>query len=179
MRPAHKQLERFGYSKGYRVSGTDHAIRDGRERLCAAGDIRGTEARRSVYGRRMESPANPDTNLSARYRESVMIADDQRCENALNYLSHTDEKAAQLKMDVAMLEDEITALKAAIFTREEGSVELRKAIAEQAPEVISAREKYYKALLEFEHVRNRRTTANAVIELWRSINANRRMGQIS
>lgn len=102
-----------------------------------------------------------------------------RCESAINFLSDTDEEAAQLKVEVSRIEDKIAAMKAAIFMRCEGSVELRKCTAEDAPEVYSEREKLYVALLKFEHVRNRRGTAARVTELYQTIASNRRAGMQS
>lgn len=102
---------------------------------------------------------------------------DERCEEGLRFLAETDGKAADLAVDAKRLEDEIKAVKAAIVQRTEGSVELRKAIAETHESTGSAREKYYAALLKHEHMENRRRTEERITDLWRSVNANRRQGQ--
>lgn len=99
-----------------------------------------------------------------------------RCEKALNFLASSDEEAAQLKVEVTRIEDKIAAMKAAIFLRCEGSVEGRKATAEDSPEVHSEREKLYDAMLKFERVRNRRSTAARLTELYQTVASNRRAG---
>lgn len=101
---------------------------------------------------------------------------DDRCENGLRYLATTDEQAAQLKVEAMRLEDEVKAVKAAVFNRVEGGAEARKAIAETHESVTAARDKYYAALLKHEHMANRRRTEERITDLWRSVNANRRQG---
>lgn len=101
---------------------------------------------------------------------------DERCEDGLRYLAETDEVAAKLKVEALRLEDEVKAIKAAIVQRVEGSVELRKAIAETHESTVEARGKYYSALLKAEHMANRRRTEERITDLWRSVNANRRQG---
>lgn len=105
-----------------------------------------------------------------------MIVTDKYCEDAVLYLAKTDLTAAQHKVEVERLTDKITAVKAAIFKRAEGSVEMRKAEAETAPEIEAERALYYQALLAYEAMRNKRSTAALVTELWRSVNSNRRAG---
>lgn len=102
---------------------------------------------------------------------------DERCEAGLRYLAETDRTAAELKVDSQRLEDEIKATKAAIVQRVDGSVELRKAIAETHENTMRARNDYYAALLKHEHMANRRRTEERITDLWRSVNANRRQGQ--
>lgn len=101
---------------------------------------------------------------------------DERAEKAIRFLADTDEKAAIAKTDVQRLEDEIKAVKAAIFMRSEGSAEARKAEAEVHENTIAARKEYYRALLGHEHVQNKRKTESLVCELWRSVTSNRRAG---
>lgn len=102
---------------------------------------------------------------------------DERAEDGLRFMATTDEVAAQFKVDAQRLEDEIKAVKAAVFLRVEGSVEQRKALAEVHETAASAREKYYAALLKHEHMTNRRKTEERVTQMWQSVNANRRQGQ--
>lgn len=101
---------------------------------------------------------------------------DERCENGLRYLATTDEEAARLKVESQRLEDEVKAVKAAIFNRVEGGAEARKAIAETHESTAEARSKYYAMLLKHEHMANRRRTEERITDLWRSVNANRRQG---
>lgn len=101
---------------------------------------------------------------------------DERCEQAMRYLAETDGNAAELKVEALKLEDEIKAVKAAIIQRVDGSVELRKAMAETHEATVEARAKYYSALLKSEHITNRRKTEERIVDLWRSVNSNRRAG---
>lgn len=102
---------------------------------------------------------------------------DERAEKGLHFLATTDEQAADLKVEAQRLEDEIKAVKAAIFQRVEGGAELRKAMAETHESTVEARNKYYAALMKHEHMTNRRRTEERITDLWRSVNANRRQGQ--
>jgi len=102
---------------------------------------------------------------------------DERCENAMRYLAETDRSAAELKVEALRLEDEIKAVKAAIYQRVDGSVEFRKAFSETHENTVEARNKYFAALLKHEQMANRRRTEERITDLWRSVNANRRQGQ--
>lgn len=101
---------------------------------------------------------------------------EEKCGKALRYLAVTDIKAAKLKVEALELEDKITATKAAIIKRTDGAMDLRKAIAEDSEAVSKAKDEYYKKLLEFEKVKNRRGTATRITELWQTVASNRRAG---
>ena len=103
---------------------------------------------------------------------------DERCEKAIRFLAETDEKAAIAKVESQRLEDEVKAIKAAVFTRGEGSVEQRKADAELHQSVKDIRKEYYDQLLAYEHLQNRRRTEERVTELWRTVASNRRHGMV-
>ena len=106
-----------------------------------------------------------------------MITDEQ-CENALKYLSSTDETGAILKGNVARSEYLAKLARSKVFLMSEGSVEARKATAEVSPEVQQAEEDYCTAVVEFEKVRAKRQTRELIVETWRSVNANRRHGNL-
>lgn len=99
-----------------------------------------------------------------------------RMDEALDYLSGTDELCAALGADCERLEFKAKRTKAAVFKLSEGSVAERNAIAETAGEVDAAYEDYFKALEKFNAVRNKRATETIVFEAWRSLNSNRRQG---
>lgn len=101
---------------------------------------------------------------------------DPKCEESIHLLHDTDDEAALAKVDVQKAEDEIKAREDAIFMRSEGSVEAKKVLARSDPETVKARNDYYSALLKYERLYNKRKTAERIIELWRSINSNRRAG---
>lgn len=101
---------------------------------------------------------------------------DAKCEESIHYLHDTDDEAAEAKVDVRKTEDEIDAIAAAIFTRLEGGVEARKALAKNHEESVRARNAYYVALLKYEKLYNKRKTAERIIELWRTVSSNKRAG---
>lgn len=104
---------------------------------------------------------------------------DARAEKAMCFLAETDRSAAAAKVESLRLEEEIKAIEAAIFTRVEGSVEQRKAMAKMHENTVEARKSYFDALLRSEHLINKRRTETLLIDVWRTEAANRRMGQTS
>lgn len=92
----------------------------------------------------------------------------------MHYLSTTDEEAAQLRVDAERAEFKAKAMKDAIFMHREGTVAERTAYAGSAPEYLTAMSEYFDALRASDYVRNKRQTETLVVEVWRSINANRR-----
>lgn len=104
---------------------------------------------------------------------------DERMEKALKYLAQTDESTAEAKAEVARCEFLAKRVRARQFLLAEGSsVEARKAIAETSPEVEEVDSKLVEAILAYEKPRTKRTTEELVVETWRSINANRRQGNV-
>lgn len=104
-----------------------------------------------------------------------MISDD-RAEKALKYLAETDRSCAEAKVNAERMEFKAKATKQAIFKTGEGSVADRTAVAETSPEYAAAMEAYFAAELDYSHAANKRQTEALVIEVWRSVNANRRHG---
>lgn len=101
----------------------------------------------------------------------------ERMQSALEYLWTTDDECAALRADTERLEFKAKRTKAAIFKLSEGTVAERTAIAETAGEVATAYEAYFDALHKSDAMRNRRSTETIAIEVWRSLNANRKQGQ--
>lgn len=100
---------------------------------------------------------------------------DKRLEQAMVYLAETDEKAAELKGNVARMEYVCKSARArALLLSDEKTVESRKADAETSSLVKEAEEGYANALVAFEKIRAKRGTEELVVEVWRSIQANRR-----
>jgi hypothetical protein len=106
-----------------------------------------------------------------------MISDD-RCSKALTYLAQTDETAAELKTQVARKEYLLDLARRKMFLGFSGSIEARKAQAEISKMVGEAMDEYLQAMLEHERVKSKRLTEALVVETWRSVNANRRIGNI-
>lgn len=103
---------------------------------------------------------------------------DSRCSVALHYLADTDEACAELKTDVARKEYALDLAKKRIFLEATGNVEERKAQAEVSAQVQSAVIAHLEATLAYEKLRAKRTTEALLIDTWRSVNANRRTGNI-
>jgi hypothetical protein len=106
-----------------------------------------------------------------------MIQED-RCARAIAYLASTDESAAELKGEVARKDYLCRFTRANVFQRSEGSVEMRKAIAESSEEVQAAENERVLAIIEYEKVNTKRATEELIVEVWRSCNANRRHGNV-
>ena len=106
-----------------------------------------------------------------------MISED-RLQKALTYLAQTDEPAAELKAEVCRKEYLCKLSRAQSFILADGSVDLRKAIAEKSDRVQEAEEALAHAITEFEKVKAKRATEELIVEVWRSVNANRRMGNV-
>lgn len=100
----------------------------------------------------------------------------QRMEEALEYLSSTDESCAALRADMERAEFRAKRTEQAVFKISDGTVAERTAIAKTSADTEAAYEKYFQALQDHEAMRNKRTTEAIVIDTWRSLNANRRQG---
>jgi hypothetical protein len=97
---------------------------------------------------------------------------------AIEFLADTDEIAAELKAQVRRKEFLCKRVRSHQITLSEGSIELRKAKAEISNAVIDSETELADAIVEFETILNKRTTKVLILEVWRSINANRRVGNV-
>ncbi|MDB6103324.1 MAG: hypothetical protein JWO52_3323 [Gammaproteobacteria bacterium] len=107
-----------------------------------------------------------------------MITQDEM-ERALRWMACCDTEFADWR--VASLRAEYMADVAeslAYKLIEGGSVEDRKKAAKASPEVKKAMEDYFTAVRGYEILRAQRKTAELLIETWRSVNANRRVGNV-
>lgn len=100
----------------------------------------------------------------------------QRMEDALAYLSDTDEPCATLRADMERAEFRAKRTEQAVFKISDGTVAERTAIAKTSPDTEAAFEKYFEAMRDYHAMANRRATESIVIDTWRSLNANRRQG---
>ena len=107
-----------------------------------------------------------------------MKLDQSRMERALEYLSSTDEPAAELRANVERAEYKAKAIRDKVFLLEVGSVAERNANAGVHMTYVAAINDYFIALQESDAMRNKRTTEAIVIDCWRSINANRKQGSV-
>ena len=100
----------------------------------------------------------------------------QRMEEALEYLSDTDESCAALRADMERAEFRAKRTEHAIFKISDGTVAERTADAKTSPDTEAAYEKYFQAMHAYHAMSNKRATESIVIDTWRSLNANRRQG---
>jgi hypothetical protein len=103
---------------------------------------------------------------------------EERCEKALRYLAETDEQAAELKADVDRSEYKAKAMKAACFLTLAGTVAEREAQSQANDSVKQAYEAHFKAIRDYQAVANKRALQVLVVEVWRSLQANRRVGNV-
>lgn len=103
---------------------------------------------------------------------------DERMEKALKYLASTDEEYAEKKTNVERQSWCLNQAKARVFQLTEGTIPDRKAVAELSGDVSEATESWLRAMLEAKKVEAKRQTEVLVIETWRSLNANRRQGNV-
>jgi hypothetical protein len=107
------------------------------------------------------------------------VISEDRLQKALAYLSTTDEPAAELKAQVARKEYLCKRIRARKFLLANGgSVESKKAVAEDSAEVAEAENELGQAIVAFEKVKAKRATEELIVEVWRSVNANRRAGNV-
>lgn len=100
-----------------------------------------------------------------------------RAERAVNYLAETDEPAARAKALYIGLEAQTKTVEAQNFLLcMEGTVAERESRARTCIAYDNHLKKVNEAFLDWEIYRNRRNTAEMLIEYWRSLNANRRQG---
>lgn len=97
----------------------------------------------------------------------------------MDYLASSDELCAVLKGGVQRAEFMAKVTERLAFSRETGNNEERKAKAGTSAEVIEAHEAYFNAVVEYEKVRAKRERAVLTVEVWKSLNANRRMGMVA
>lgn len=92
----------------------------------------------------------------------------------MEFLAETDIPFAEAKTNLLRAEILAKRARARIFVSGAGSVEQRKADAETHEEVIAVDDGLCAASLEFEALKARRSRAEIVIDVWRSIEASRR-----
>ena len=102
----------------------------------------------------------------------------QRLEKALTYLAETDEPLAEAKGDILRLENLIKRVNYRLFLSAEGSVEARKAAAGKSEETAKLEEELVSATVKYEGIRAKRETEALVVDVWRSLNASRRLGNV-
>lgn len=106
------------------------------------------------------------------------IVSDERVQKALSYLALTDEKCAKAKSLMLGLEHQLKTVKSVVYMQSEGTVAERDATAYSSQEYREHVQKLEDATYDYELMRNKRLTEELIVECWRSVNANRRRGNM-
>lgn len=105
---------------------------------------------------------------------------EERLSKALTYLAETDEKAAKAKGYMLGLDRQTKTIEGILFVQmpNDMTVAEKNSRVQASNQLKEHNEKYVNAVVDFETVKNKRETENLVIEVWRSLNASRRKGNI-
>ena len=106
------------------------------------------------------------------------MIDEAQMEKALHHLAGTDSAYAEAKMDLERAEILRKRVRAKIYMTADGTVPERNAQAELHPEVGDADDVYIAAVGKYEGLKASRQRAELIIEVWRSLNAARRRGNL-
>lgn len=100
-------------------------------------------------------------------------------ENALNFLSTSAEDYANARGELAYLEEQKKIVRATIFGMLEGKVAEREAGSYSHPDYVKVIKEYQTAVIRVELLRAKRASAEARIEVWRSLESSRRAANIT
>lgn len=104
---------------------------------------------------------------------------DKRLEQALTFISETDEQEAALKTDALRCEHRYKQIKDAMFLAYDvGSVAEKQARAANEGKTLEAQEEWLLAVNEHRVIDNKRKREAMIVDVWRSMNANRRAGNV-
>ena len=103
---------------------------------------------------------------------------DNEIDDAVKFLSDTDDLHAQLESDYKLCEEKIKQAKSHAYLLSTGTVAERQAQAETHPTTTKAVLEWIEALKEFKTLTNQRNSQIRLSELWQTLSANRRKGTI-
>jgi hypothetical protein len=108
-----------------------------------------------------------------------VVITEQRLEQALTFIAESDQQIGHWRAEVLRSEFLGKSAEALAFKSAAGtSAEERKQSAKLTPEVAEAWERHFKAVLEYEKLKAQRERQYIVIELYRTMSANLRRGQV-
>ena len=104
----------------------------------------------------------------------------KKVSECLDYLVETDDEYGRLKGELKGLEHRLKATKGVAFieAKGQGNNEERKAVVESCGDVMTMVEILENKYIEMETIAAKRKTCELIIEVWRSQNANKRVGNI-
>jgi hypothetical protein len=107
----------------------------------------------------------------------MVIVTDKMVEDSLSYLAESDTLAAVAKANRNRAERNLERVRARLTVESNlGAAPLKRAWAESQPAYEEACENEAEAIETDEQHRNRRNTANTIIEVWRTMCSNQRAG---
>ena len=101
-----------------------------------------------------------------------------RLQKAMTYLAETDEPAAKARALVEGLKNQEKTIIALVFLKTTGTNQEREMSARVAAVHSEWQKKYQDAVADYELYRNKRKTEELVVEVWRTIQANQRRGNV-
>lgn len=102
-----------------------------------------------------------------------------RLERALSYIATTDAEYGQWKAMVLRTEYMAGVTEAMVFTALGGPIEARKRSAKCDDQVKAKWEEHFSTVAKFETLKARRAREMMIVELYRTMEATRRMGNFS
>jgi len=103
---------------------------------------------------------------------------EERMMKSLSRLLETDEQHARLSTAVEAAVYSYKEIKSQAYLQANGTIDERKAYAETSGATKQARQDHLDAILDYKLLEAKRKSDDLVIQLWRSLNRNRRDGQI-
>lgn len=104
--------------------------------------------------------------------------DEDRVEKALKYLAETDSKHAIAKAEMDSAEEYLKSVKGLCFLQASGTVAEREARAVSDPDYTTAISTWTDLVKKFKTLDNKRQTEIRMIEVWQTLSANRRKGNV-
>lgn len=99
---------------------------------------------------------------------------EERMNSALDYLANTDKPCAEAKSLAEGRKEHKKTILAVEFLKATGTGQEKDAKSHSSEAYREWQTQYEAAVLDYETMRNRRTTATLLVEVWRSLNSNRR-----
>ena len=107
-----------------------------------------------------------------------MLPTETDASNALEYLAQTDEQLAAELGFVEACKHGVKVARSMAFLEAAGTVAEREAKAETSADVVEKSDELIRAVTDYETTKTKRKRAELVIEVWRSLNANQRRGNV-
>lgn len=107
-----------------------------------------------------------------------MIITDEKVQKAVSYLAQTDEDCARAKVLFEGLKDQLKTIEGEEYLKADGTQTERTSKARISTNYQNMNIKIQDAHAEYEIMRNKRLTAEKIIDMWRTEQANTRRGNI-